>query len=518
MYKLVVVGGKLRGKEFILNEGENVIGRSVETDHQLAVDGVSKKHMRVTVNGDTAFVEDLGSSNGTFVNGKLIRRQTVRDGDKIALPNLILQVVHVVEKKIIVKRTVAKTEDVDLDGDNLEPPPTSLGGKMIYLFRTKLMPVVHNFNEQYEWHALVGIMLFLFIGINVSLIIFPVLRDSRRLLSQEISMRGDQYAVEVARTNSVALSRGNLDKVETNFLENAEGVAGYELFDPDGRVVRPIGKINTYVQEPFSVEALNYYKDERNRTGRFMKRLSQGTIGIARAIRAYDVNLGREQMVGIITLQFAPKSIEREAALNSQAYLESLVTSSMAAIFFFGILYFLTVKPIQEMRLQIERVLRGRQKELESRYLFGELAPLRSSVNSLLQRLRELQSADGPQVEASEEDGPYVRAMLEFVQGAQGPVMVLNGEKLIQAINPEAEDLVGMRQTASIGQSLLDAARDQGMAATLIDLCDQSASNEGVHQRESYEIGGKDIAINVAAIMGKDKFAKAFYVTFVRST
>jgi nitrogen-specific signal transduction histidine kinase len=104
----------------------------------------------------------------------------------------------------------------------------------------------------------------------------------------------------------------------------------------------------------------------------------------------------------------------------------------------------------------------------------------------------------------------------EFLAGSQGPVMILNSEKIIQRINPEAEDLLGIRENSSSGQSLLDTARDQGFAATLIDLCDQSANNNGCHQKENYEIGGKQMSINVAALMGKDKFAKGFYITFVR--
>ena len=106
MFKLVVVGGKLRGKEYVLNDGENVIGRGAENDVHVAVEGVSKKHLKVTVNGETAFAEDLGSSNGTLVNGKIIKRMTIKDGDKIALPNLILQVVYVLEKKVIIKKKV----------------------------------------------------------------------------------------------------------------------------------------------------------------------------------------------------------------------------------------------------------------------------------------------------------------------------------------------------------------------------------------------------------------------------
>ena len=113
MYKLVAVGGKLRGQEIVLNEGENSLGRAMDCDFPLNVNGVSKKHMTITVNGDTCYVEDLGSSNGTFVNGKLVKKATVRNKDKIAIPNIIFQVVYVEEKKIIVKKKVVKAAEED---------------------------------------------------------------------------------------------------------------------------------------------------------------------------------------------------------------------------------------------------------------------------------------------------------------------------------------------------------------------------------------------------------------------
>ena len=84
-------------------------------------------------------------------------------------------------------------------------------------------------------------------------------------------------------------------------------------------------------------------------------------------------------------------------------------------------------------------------------------------------------------------------------------------------MNPQCEDLIGIRENASAGQSILDTARNQGFAATVIDLCDRSASNDGSNQRENYEIGGSEHAINVSALIGKDKFAKGFYITFVKN-
>ena len=54
---------------------------------------------------------------------------------------------------------------------------------------------------------------------------------------------------------------------------------------------------------------------------------------------------------------------------NSTAYLEALIMTSLIAIVFFGIFYYMTIRPIQEVRIQTEEVLRGKRKELESKTL-----------------------------------------------------------------------------------------------------------------------------------------------------
>jgi transcriptional regulator with XRE-family HTH domain len=44
----------------------------------------------------------------------------------------------------------------------------------------------------------------------------------------------------------------------------------------------------------------------------------------------------------------------------------------------------MTIRPLHEMRFQIEAVLRGRQKELKSEVMFKEIHPLRNTINSIL--------------------------------------------------------------------------------------------------------------------------------------
>jgi hypothetical protein len=517
VFKLVAVGGKLRGKEFILDEGENTLGRGHECNHNLSVSGVSKQHMQITVNKQTCFVEDLGSSNGTFVNGKLVKKATIKNGDKIAVPNVIFQVVFVKEKKVIIKKKVTKVNEEDDSYNTSEVMPTDLIGKIKYIFKHKIMSVIYSFNEQYEWSIMLGILLFIFISVSLGFTIGPILLTSNNLLTREVANRGAQYAKEVSRFNAMALRRGNLDQINTTFLDNdAEGVTSYELFDLEGRIVRPLDKLNSYINDRFSIETRDYFKNYENISRSFKKRIDGNQLGIARAITSHNIQTGQQEAVGYIAILFEPSSLKSAASNNSTAYLESLIITCIIAIIFFGMLYYLTLRHIEEFRMQIEEVLRGKRKDLESKLLFKEMSPLRNTINSVLSRVRELQNDDSGEFAEIEEDAPYVRRLYEFMAGAQGPVMVLNSEKLIEHINPEGEDLTGLRENTAQGESLLDTARDQGFAATVIDLCDQSANNEGTNQSEIYELTGKNFVLNITALMGKDNFAKAFYLTFVQ--
>jgi DNA-binding winged helix-turn-helix (wHTH) protein len=58
------------GRVIELANGENLVGRSVDCAVRLDSTDVSRRHARITVRDATATVEDLGSTNGTFVNGK----------------------------------------------------------------------------------------------------------------------------------------------------------------------------------------------------------------------------------------------------------------------------------------------------------------------------------------------------------------------------------------------------------------------------------------------------------------
>lgn len=515
MYKLVAIAGKLRGQEFELENGENSLGRDETCEVHIPVRGVSKKHLTITVTDDVAYLRDLGSANGTFVNGKQVKSKTIQDKDKIALPDVILQLVHVKEKKIIIKQAMSVDDD---DKNFLTPPdmPQHLQGRIIHLFKYKFMPIIHGINQEYEWRVLLAIVLALFVVINVSLTIVPILQDSKKILLYEIKKRGAHYADEISRMNASALEKKRINQINTEFLESEDGVESYELFDLDGRIVRPMSKLNEYISDPFSVwvkDKLTAVKDDLPRT----QTLPGGKIGIGKKIIAYNSKVGGYEPVGIIAITFTPRSLAAEAANSSKAYFESLVTSFVVSIIFFAIIYYLTARPIEELKFQAEEAMRGKRRNLEPTLLMEESLGLKDTINSILQRLREANNeVDDSELAEQEGDESYVNTLAEFLRGSGVPAMVLNSNKELQKVNLEAEDLTGIRESSSVGMSLLDCAREKGFAATIIELCDNSANNGGTCQDGGYELAGHDYSIHAVGLQDKAGFAKAFYITFIK--
>jgi DNA-binding winged helix-turn-helix (wHTH) protein len=75
-----------------LAEGENVIGRDPSCGVWLDQPGVSRRHARVVVTDDAAEIEDLGSTNGTFVSETaIVGRHALRDADIIQVGSVDLK-------------------------------------------------------------------------------------------------------------------------------------------------------------------------------------------------------------------------------------------------------------------------------------------------------------------------------------------------------------------------------------------------------------------------------------------
>ncbi len=91
-YQLKMRSGPNPGTTFPLEQEEILLGRDLANDITIGDPEVSRRHGRIFMQDDNTFVEDLGSTNGTFLNGERISSpKQLRIGDVITLgENIVL--------------------------------------------------------------------------------------------------------------------------------------------------------------------------------------------------------------------------------------------------------------------------------------------------------------------------------------------------------------------------------------------------------------------------------------------
>lgn len=81
------------GQRLPLGDDDVTLGREVGNSIVVVSDQASRRHARIFVSGGAHVLVDLESTNGTFLNSKLVKEQTLRHGDVIRIASLVLKYV-----------------------------------------------------------------------------------------------------------------------------------------------------------------------------------------------------------------------------------------------------------------------------------------------------------------------------------------------------------------------------------------------------------------------------------------
>lgn len=88
---LRVVEGPGVGGALVLRPGAYTVGRAEGCDLVVPDPGVSRQHVRVRRGPEGTELEDLGSTNGTYVNGLRVNRCRLRHRDRVRLGKVVLE-------------------------------------------------------------------------------------------------------------------------------------------------------------------------------------------------------------------------------------------------------------------------------------------------------------------------------------------------------------------------------------------------------------------------------------------
>ncbi|MCX7944316.1 MAG: DUF4388 domain-containing protein [Deltaproteobacteria bacterium] len=115
-YVLKFISGKYQGGEMPLEDNrEYIIGRKSDIDIVIVEDMVSRMHAKIILNNGQVYIQDLGSTNGTFVNGERIKRVRLKEGDRILVGTSLFRLEKGEAKKAVgqvkINKTVTKEEE-----------------------------------------------------------------------------------------------------------------------------------------------------------------------------------------------------------------------------------------------------------------------------------------------------------------------------------------------------------------------------------------------------------------------
>ncbi len=81
----------LKGKRFPVAEEDVTLGREEGNSILVQSDQASRRHARIFLSGGAHVLVDLDSTNGTFLNSKLVKEQTLRHGDVVRIATTVLK-------------------------------------------------------------------------------------------------------------------------------------------------------------------------------------------------------------------------------------------------------------------------------------------------------------------------------------------------------------------------------------------------------------------------------------------
>jgi pSer/pThr/pTyr-binding forkhead associated (FHA) protein len=81
------------GRRYALGDEDVTLGREADSTVVIASDQASRRHARIFVSGGAHVLVDLDSTNGTFLNSKPVKEQTLRQGDVLRIASTVLKYV-----------------------------------------------------------------------------------------------------------------------------------------------------------------------------------------------------------------------------------------------------------------------------------------------------------------------------------------------------------------------------------------------------------------------------------------
>ncbi len=531
MYKLTIVDGPNVGTSYVLKNGETSLGRGSTNIVHLSSSKISKNHCVILLSNGQLQLKDLGSSNGTFVNGIMAKSREVKLGDRISIGPFIFEIsetqAHSAQAMPVmvdlnasrIPNALSVTGEGNSLGSNasgsvyLGDPLSSTGpgdwqDKVMHYFEKYIMPFFYSLNLKYEWKWIATWIFASFILVTLLVSISPLLEANRQTILIESGRRAQFMAQQISEINTPRLASNSTAKTTVGQTGDEFGVQVAVIIDLQNRILAPPEKANQYLKNGDAARlALKAAKSFRKGRERGIVHTARNEIVVAiEPIKILDRNQGKNRIVAMAVVAIDATLSTPQMGMISLIYSKTLIIMLLIGAFILFLFYRLTLKPLELLNEDVDKVLQGEINQVNHDFKNEELNPLYAIINAALQRVPKTGSAgaggsDGP--DESEIDQivfDEVSSLIRIMGGtAKAGIVVCNQERNIAYMNSIFEEVSGINLTEALGQDLSAMARDQAFGELVVTLFDAAQVSIGSEVVEDFDFSGINYEMKVIA-------------------
>lgn len=512
MWEIRFLSGPQAGKIQQLKFGKYLLGRGQNCDLIFNYQGISKEHCEINITSHKIIFKDLGSTNGTYLNGTKMAHGEIHSGDQLMLHDFIIGFkvqanLPVQNKKQTVKknRTVAQPPMMTNDYESaVQPGPQQAPAaayqepqnpiiKIIQKIDTTIeksaLPAIYKLAEYIDFRAILVGFCILFIFVSTLLSMIPMVTITKSSILAESKRRALSLARTVATLNQTALLQNNFSAMSTQNAETEEGVEEvFILQQSDGMILSPASKAGRTPDLPFVHRA-------RRESKSTVEQIDSSTIGASYPIGSYDPTTGELQIKAHAVIIYDIKAISFDDGQVISLFLQTLVLSSVIGLLIFYIMFKLIEYPFAQLVLQFDQALRDKTDNAQVRFQYQPLQKLISTMNSLLTRLWHGDGSSGQQFDKNVEVN-LLTQMFSY------PAFAVNIDGVIVTANQALTYLL-QQEYQNILQQTFAIFNDEQVSPVLTSILQRSISDSLNLHQEHISIAGHS-AVVVAQAIHKD--------------
>jgi len=510
--KIKIIKGANLGQTFDLSPGDHVVGRGPQCDIILSSTGVSKAHARFSVQNSKVAVTDLGSSNGTFVNGVKIQHRILRPGDRIAFHNIIVELKAantedrsmnlppaLPTQKQIWNENIAYQVSTPLAPPQAQEPSTLLDLVQNYVDKI-ILPGVYRLAEIYPLSHVFAAFIALFVLAVTALATIPMAALTHEGVQKEAHRRALTIARQLAAASEKSIASGAEGNIRTDLAEGEDGVlSALVISQDDGHIIAPLSKAQSYSNDQFVSVARKHETEPY-----FITELGGSVIGVSVPIHGYSQEMGQQLTVAESIILYKMDSQDWSSTIGLFARILIIALVMGGLLYFF--LYRLLTHMIIDSTIQLDGALRGERDSIATKYEFDIFKKFLENINSAIGRMGK--SPEFAKISANIDRGAEASNLIRVISD---PAFVLDSQGLFLQVNTAFEELIGMRLLTLQGQDF-NILQDQGLKLNLEDLLKNSKISPATIVTSQLEISGSTFEIDMQASPDSEEINKVSYI------